>query len=112
MINMMVSTDETVWLAPADFHEWLHIDRTNAAAPYYFYYPWLHDNPALRADLMARLQAHPPALLVFHRSQPVAGVAGWELEAFAPELTAWVDAHYVSVTGYEDVYVLYDGTSG
>lgn len=104
LINAMVPPGASVFLAPAEFQDWLEIDRYNAAAPYYFYYPWLADDPVIRVDLLARLKAHPPWLVVYHRG--LSSFPGYDLPAFAPELTAWVDANYDPLPDYPDVYVL------
>lgn len=94
----------SVWMAQAWFNDWLMLDVPNAAAPYYFVYPWLWQDAAFRRDLMARLEAAPPDVLVFDRLPALYQRPDWTLPHYAPELTAWVDVHYDPVPGLPDVY--------
>lgn len=110
LINALTQSGDAIWFGPAEFHEWLYTNARNAAAPYYFLYPWLWDDPTIRADVLAELQAHPPMAIVFHRSQSIAGIDGWELETFAPDLTAWIGLHYRPVPEYPDLYLLRPAT--
>jgi len=102
-VNVLVKSGDTVWLAPAEFGDWLAIDAPNAAAPYYMLYPWLWDSPTIRADLMAKLERNAPDVLYYDRDGKAGGV-GASLANYAPELTAWVDANYTPVG--DNVYVL------
>lgn len=102
MVNAIVRPGDTVWLAPATFHDWLLMDAPNAAAPYYFIYPWTWIDPVVRDDLMAKLQGNPPDVLVFERSGVVMNNPDWTMDNYAPELSAWVDTHYREIA--PDIY--------
>lgn len=108
LVQALVQPGETVWLAPAEFQDWLMIDADNAAAPYYFIYPWLWDDPSIQETVQARLKTQRPVLIVYRRDQAVAGIEAWTLPAFAPTLTAWVDQYYLPLPGEPDVYLLRD----
>lgn len=105
-VNRLAKPGDTVWLAPAEFYDWLFIEADNAAAPYYFVYPWTLADETIESDLMAKLAANRPAVIVYRRDVPVGLVVGLEPVNFAPDLTAWVDARYVAVA--EDVYIRRD----
>lgn len=93
-----------MWMAPAEFDAWLLLDTPNAAAPYYFVYPWTWLENG--SDLMVRLTETPPDILMYRRNVSIAMIPGWELDVFAPQLSKWVDDHYTPVPGVADMYLL------
>lgn len=95
-------------MAQEQLATWLVLDADNAAAPYYFYYPWMAQDSIIQADLLAKVTTNHPAVIVYRRHDAIAGIVGWSLAEFAPELTAWLDANYALLAGYDDVYIRND----